>query len=109
MQTMVKHNMAHGLPFKFLPKFKCQDFEIAKLTQQPYQVAQHLPSTAKLGLVHNDICGPVKTSMEGYRYFAILNNDATRFKWILALKSKGEVITKIIEWLPNAEHKVGLR
>ena len=109
MQIMVKHNMAHGLPFKFVPKFKCHDCEIAKLTQQPYQLAQHLPSTEKLGLVHTDICGPVPTSMEGYRYFATLTDDATRFKWILPLKTKGEVITKIIEWLPYAERQSGAK
>ena len=109
MQIMVKHNMAHGLPFKFVPKFTCHDCEIAKLTQQPYQLAQHLPSTEKLGLVHTDICGPVPTSMEGYRYFATLTDDATCFKWILPLKTKGEVITKIIEWLPYAERQSGAK
>ena len=107
MQTMIKHNMAHGLPFKFVPKFRCHDCEIAKLTQQPYQLAQHLPSNEKLGLVHTDICGPVPTSMEGYRYFATLTDDATRFKWILPLKTKGEVVTKIMEWLPYAERQCG--
>ena len=86
--------MAHGLHFKLVPQFKCYDCEIAKLTQPLYHLAQHLPSTEKLSLVHTNICGPVPLNMEGHGYFATLTNDDTPFKWILSFKTKGVPLPK---------------
>ena len=57
----------------------------------------------KIALVHINICGPFHTSRHGYKYFASITDDATRYRWILLIKSKDEIIPKFQEWLPYAE------
>ena len=59
--------------------------------------------TEKLALVHIDICGPFRTSRHGYKYFATITDDATRYRWVLLLKSKDEVVPQFKAWLPYAE------
>ena len=36
-------------------------------------------------------------------HFAIITTDATRYKWVLPLRTKNEVITKIKEWIPYVQ------
>ena len=96
-------------PWSLCLNFKCHDYDIAKITQQPYQLALHLPLTEKLGLVHTDICGRVPTSMEEYWYVVILTDDATGFKWILPLKIRGRWSPKSLSGFPMPKCKVVLR
>ena len=103
MIRLVRKRMAYGLPLTFVPKFTCDECALGKIIQTTYPLAQHLPVTEKLGLVHTDICGPVPVSKDGYRYFATLTDDATRYKWVFPLRTKNEVITKIKEWIPYAQ------
>ena len=105
MQRLVKQRMASGLPLKFVPKFTCDECHLGKIIQSPYPLAQHLPVSEKLGLVHTDICGPVPVSKDGYRYFATITDDATRYKWVFLLKTKNEIIAKIKEWIPYAQRR----
>ena len=84
---------------KDVPKFNCPLCHDAKMAQKPYEEAEHLKVKDKLGLVHSDIYGPLRTSKEGYKYFLTLTDDATCYKWIYFLKQKSEVSTKIKEWI----------
>jgi transposase InsO family protein len=43
----------------------------------------------KLGKVHADLCIMPTTSFRGATCFACITDDATRYKWVLFLKSKG--------------------
>ena len=61
--------------------------------------------TEKLALVHIDLCGPFLPSRHGYKYFASITDDATRYRWILLLKTKDEVFPKFKEWLAYAENQ----
>ena len=76
------------------------------MTQRPYpKAAEKAPVTEKLALVHIDICGPFHPSRHGFKYFASITDDATRYRWILLLKTKDEVFYKFKEWLPYAENQ----
>ncbi|KAJ3495675.1 hypothetical protein NMY22_g19906 [Coprinellus aureogranulatus] len=45
-------------------------------------------------LVHSDLCGPMSTSTpEGYRYWVVFIDDATRYRDIVMLKRKSECFT----------------
>ena len=113
MKKMINKEMVEGVPEavrleinltgKDVPKFDCPLCHEAKMTQKPYEEAEHLGVEDKLGLVHSDICGPLPPSKEGYKYFLTLTDDATRYKWIYFLKQKSEVPTKIKEWIPFAK------
>jgi len=47
-------------------------------------------------LIHADVCVPFKVpSAKGYRYFVLLKNDFTRYRYIVFLKNKSEVASKL--------------
>jgi len=48
-------------------------------------------------LIHVDIWGPyLILSIHGYKYFFIIVDDYSRYKWIFPLKQKSEVV-KVLE------------
>ena len=53
--------------------------------------------------MHINTCGPFHTHCHGYKYFTYITDDATRYRWILLLKTKDEVIPKFQEWSLCAE------
>ena len=104
MQHMLNHKLAQGVSLSKVHDFTCDDCHRGKMTQKPYsKTVEKAPVTQKLALVHIDICGPLHTSRHGYKYFASITDDATRYRWILLLKTKDEVFNKFKEWLPYAE------
>ena len=104
MKHLVQHKLALGMPLSKVSDFTCEDCHRGKMSQKPYpKEAEKAPVKEKLALVHIDICGPFHTSRHGYKYFASITDDATRYRWILLLKTKDEVIPKFQEWLPYAE------
>jgi transposase InsO family protein len=49
-----------------------------------------------LELVHDDLCGPVKsTTPGGRRYFLLLVDDAIRYMWVVLLTAKSEASSAI--------------
>ena len=66
-------------------------------------MAEKAQVTKKLALVHIGICGPFHTSQHGYKHVASITDDATRYRWILLLKTKDEVLPKFKKWLPYVE------
>lgn len=56
-------------------------------------------SHCSFDLVHMDVWGPFSTStMEGFKYFLIVVDDATRATWIFLMKSKSEVRPLVISF-----------
>ena len=104
MKLLISHKMAEGVPLTKVHDFTCDDCHRGKMKQSPYpKHAVKAPVTEKLALVHIDICGPFRPSRHGYKYFATITDDATRYRWVLLLKTKDEVVPKFKEWLPYAE------
>ena len=76
------------------------------MTQKPYpEAAKKAPVTEKQALVYIDIYGPFHRSRHGFKYIASIINDATRYKWILLVKTKDGVFSKFKELLPYAENE----
>ena len=104
MENMVQQKLAQGVPLSKVHAFTYDDCHRRDITQKPYsKLAKKAQVTEKLTLVHIYICGPFHTSRHGYKYFAPITDDATRYKWILLLKKKDEVFLRFKEWLPYAE------
>ena len=65
-------------------------------------------SSEILGLVHTDVCGPMKTtSMGGARYFVTFIDDKTRRISVYFLKTKGECFKKFKHYMALAEKQTG--
>jgi len=63
-----------------------------------------------LELVHNDVCGPMKTtSRGGARYFVTFIDDFSRKTHIYLLGTKGEVFDKFKEYKALVENQTGMK
>lgn len=58
---------------------------------------------ALLDTVHSDICGPMKTSPGGCRYYMTMIDDHSRYTVVYFLKEKSEVTDKISEYVRFTE------
>ncbi len=63
-----------------------------------------------LELVHNDVCGPMKTtSRGGARYFVTFIDDFSRKIHVYLLGAKGEVFDKFKEYKALVENQIGMK
>ena len=60
--------------------------------------------TELLGLVHTDVCGPMKTqAREGYSFFITFINDLSRFGHVYLMKHKSEAFDKFKKYQSMVE------
>ena len=69
----------------------CQICPMAKLKRLPFPFHNKISSCA-FDLIHMDVWGPYSTpNLDGFKYFLIVVDDATRATWLFLMKSKYEV------------------
>jgi len=59
-----------------------------------------------LHLVHNDICGPLQTSLGGCRYFLLFIDGFSWMTWVYFLKQKSETFEKFKTFCKLVENEV---
>ena len=72
----------------------------------------HLPSTRELfGRLHMDLIGPLPVSTEGFTYSFIIIDDASRYTWLIPLRSKSETFTAYLrfESMVRNQYKCDIR
>ncbi|KAL4572890.1 hypothetical protein LXL04_019678 [Taraxacum kok-saghyz] len=73
----------------------CSVCPLAKQKQLPFVSVNNLENDC-FALVHYDIWGPYSTtSIQGFRYFATIVDDHSRYTWIYMLKNKYDIISII--------------
>lgn len=88
----ILHSLSHFLPAS-------QNSLIIIVLFALYPFPQIIMSHCSFDLVHMDVWGPFSTStMEGFKYFLTIVDDATRATWIFLMKSKSEVRPLIISF-----------
>jgi hypothetical protein len=61
-----------------------------------------------LGIVHIDVCGPMKTTLHGgTQYFFTFINNFSRKTHVYLLKAKGEAFEKFKQYKALVENKIG--
>ena len=64
---------------------------MAKLKRLPFPFHNNISSCA-FNLIHMDVWGPYLTlTLDGFKYFLTVVDNATRAKWLFLMKSKSEV------------------
>ena len=70
---------------------ECQVCPMAKLKRLPFPFNNKISSCA-FDLVHMDVWGPYSTPiLDGFKYFLIVMDDATKATWLFFMRSKFEV------------------
>jgi transposase InsO family protein len=91
----------HELPF-------CKGCIYGKQHRQPFEKKDAKRATETLGIIHTDVCGPMKTeSISGAKYFLMFIDDKTRKTFVYFLRSKDQVFTKFEEFKALVENEMG--
>ena len=88
-----------GLPW-------CAHCIAAKFTKLPFPKKSDFRAKQILELCHFDVFGPCKPeAVGGYRYACVIVDDYSRGRWVLLLKTKGELERKLREWQQRTESR----
>ena len=100
LQKMVNQNLVRGLDnVKVNENEICHDCAAGKMHRSPFPIHDYSEPRKKFELIHSDVCGKLTPeSVGGASYIVTFIDDATRYCWIYALKSKDEVFAKFKEW-----------
>ncbi|MCI02443.1 retrovirus-related pol polyprotein from transposon tnt 1-94, partial [Trifolium medium] len=86
LDALVKREMVKGLPKMKDNHELCSDCVTSKQHRDSIPKNTTWRATAKLELIHSDICGPINpTSNGGCRYFITFTDDFTRKTWTYPL------------------------
>ena len=91
LQKLHKEEMVHGLPAIKGVNRPCEGCLIDKQRHTPFpsQASYHVGEP--LELVHDDICGPIKSAAPGGKtLFLLLVDDKSCFMWLILLQTKSE-------------------
>ena len=109
INKLVNNNMVTGLPIsqhKDLPF--CDACVQGKLCRLSFPKAASSRESDLLGLIHTDVCGPMKScSFSGARYFLTFTDDMSRMTMVYFLKQKNEVFDKFINYKMLVEKQTG--
>ena len=86
----------------------CEECALAKQTRRN---STKRPRRYKIRCerVHMDLSGPHPMSARGERFFLLLMDEATRFRWVYFLKQKSDVSGAIRHFLNMVERQTGLK
>lgn len=80
---------------------------LGKIHQLPYKASENRAKDV-LGIVHSDICGPMRiTSLGGARYFATFIDDKTRYAEVTILKKRSDIVSTFKNYLRRVKTETG--
>jgi len=79
----------------------------SKICQLSYKSSKN-KCNEKLGLIHSDICGPMRTeSLGGAKYFATFIDDHTRYTETVILRHKSDILDAFQKYKRRVEKETG--
>ncbi|KAL3534238.1 hypothetical protein ACH5RR_002699 [Cinchona calisaya] len=88
LKVLQQKGMAYGLPKIEEKDGVCQDCALGKQHRQPFPKGVAWRVKEILELVHTDVCGQMRTSHGGNKYFILFIDDFSRMTWVYFLKEK---------------------
>lgn len=87
--------------------FTCEACLVGK--QHRLSFKERVEKSEKCGeIMHTDVCGPMQvTSIGGARYFLLIKDDFSHFRFVYFMKTKDEVVEKFRNFLKLAEKQHG--
>ncbi|KMQ86201.1 integrase core domain protein, partial [Lasius niger] len=85
----------------------CKDCLVGKQHRSSYPASQSRASRT-CELIHGDLCGPMETtSLGGAKYFLLLKDDYSSYRYVYFIQHKSEVKQKIAAFIKMAETETG--
>ncbi len=88
----------------------CEACALGKVHRNPFPISSSATSE-QLELIHSNICGPLTTSIGGWKYFTLFIDDYSRMKFIYFLKNKDCVLEafNFKDFKTSVEKETGLQ
>lgn len=104
VKSMYKKQLVDGIDFSNEKNFFCEECPLGKMHRVSHPSTE--PRAVKKGeCVHMDLCGPMEQNGIGnVRYFLLLKDEATNFRFIYNIGQKSEVVEKLAEFLSFIEN-----
>ncbi|KAL2885544.1 Retrovirus-related Pol polyprotein from transposon TNT 1-94 [Ceratocystis lukuohia] len=87
--------------------YRCEDCSQGKITKSHGQSSVSMAAEEPLDSVSIDVSGPHESGRNGHRWYAIVVDNFSRYKWLLPLRKKSEVQRALDEWRRGIELKMG--
>lgn len=105
-------SLFHKQVVKGIPELRhameCEDCEQVKQARRSFPSGASRRASARLQLVHMDLCGPLsEKSLGENRYFYLLINDYSMWSWVFFLKEKSEALMKFKYFYTMVERQSG--
>ncbi|CAI7883527.1 unnamed protein product [Closterium sp. NIES-53] len=111
LRGMASRTLVSGLP-RFLPPLPpgpaptCVPCVEGRQCAAPHS-STFPPTEAPLQTLHMDVWGPARVSGQGHeRYFLLVVDDYSRYTTVFPLRSKGEVLEVLIDWIRGARRQL---
>ena len=99
LKFMVDKNMVEGINgWKNLENNFCDVCHLAKMSRKQFKT-KNIEEFEKLDIIHADLCGPLPRSLGDNKYFLLLTDEKTRFRWIYFLKTKDQTYNLMIKFI----------
>lgn len=108
LKKITTNEMATGFKVNIREEnFNCETCHLGKIHQLPFKVSENRAKDV-LGVVHSDICGPMRTtSLGGARYFATFIDDKTRYTEVVILKKRSDIINAFKNYMRRMKSETG--
>lgn len=111
---LVKKKMVDGMSldndFDDSIKFLCEPCINGKQTREKFKTRTGKFSSRPLQIVHSDVCGPITpVSWDGNSYFVTFTDDYTHVSVAYLMKSKDEVLDRLIDFEAMATSHFGAK
>jgi transposase InsO family protein len=108
LEKMGRLEMVRRLPSISHTEQFCDTCVLVKHRRGVFPKQSKYRADKALELVHGDLCGPVKPATpSGRRYFLLLVDDATCYRWVVLLTAKSEASSVIKRIQAAAEKECG--
>ena len=95
IKNMSDNNVADGINLSVKNNFFCEDWQRGKMYRSFHRMVTKR-SAAKCEYIHMDLCGSMtETGIGGVRYFMLLKDESTCFRYVYFLSNKSEVHEKL--------------
>lgn len=109
IKKMSKYGAVDGLELSDCQQFFCEDCQLGKMTRSTHKLQDKRPSS-KGEYMHADLCGPMETTgIAGIRYFLLIKDEFTNFRYVYLIKSKDEVYECLRGFIPMINNVNGVR
>ncbi|KAL2887235.1 Retrovirus-related Pol polyprotein from transposon TNT 1-94 [Ceratocystis lukuohia] len=87
--------------------FGCEHCSKGKMTRSHGNSSVSMATEEPLDSVSIDVSGPHEAGRNGHRWYAIIVDNFSRYKWLLPLRKKSDVQRALDEWRKVIELKMG--